>query len=256
MRMIPAIVASVGALTTTPTAHADTFFDTYQRGLAAFKLRDYAGARAEFLRAYDLRAEPIILFNIAQTYRLELRGEQALAYYKRFLAESQIAEDLRGEAERHVAALEAQQQATDAQRRHEAEAGPTEHDGTPIRITAPPMDRGETRAIPSTSSERHVPIASWISFGVGGLGLVGAVGFGVLGLRREHELHALVNPSAHDTVVVERLQLATNLSLAVTGAAALTGVVWYFVAPAHTARTSLALAPRDRGWSVTWSATF
>ena len=60
-----------------PPAAADTFYDTYQRGLAAFKAKNYADARAEFLRAYDLRSEPVILFNVAQTYRLEQRPDQA-----------------------------------------------------------------------------------------------------------------------------------------------------------------------------------
>src|SRR5215470_12320937 len=93
---------------TTADVTADVFYETYQRGLAAFKAEDYAGARADFLRAYDLRPKPVILFNIAQTYRFELNPEQALMYYKRFLTESKITEDLRKEAESYVIDLEAE----------------------------------------------------------------------------------------------------------------------------------------------------
>src|ERR1041384_1381369 len=106
------------------TAQADVFYDTYQRGLAAFKARDYTEARSEFLRAYDLRPEPIILFNVAQTYRLELHAEQALIYYRRFLAESKISEDLRDEAQAYVTALEADQRAQEEQKKREASVGP------------------------------------------------------------------------------------------------------------------------------------
>src|SRR6185436_9467376 len=119
------------------TATADAFYDTYQRGLAAFKARDYANARSEFLRAYDLRPEPVILFNVAQTYRLELSSEQALVYYKRFLAESKIAEDLRDEAQGYVAALQVEQKAREAKTKIEANDGPKERDGTPVKVTMP-----------------------------------------------------------------------------------------------------------------------
>src|ERR1041384_552734 len=87
------------------TAQADVFYDTYQRGLAAFKARDYTEARSEFLRAYDLRP-------------------QALIYYRRFLAESKISEDLRDEAQAYVTALEADQRAQEEQKKREASVGP------------------------------------------------------------------------------------------------------------------------------------
>lgn len=131
-----------------PPAAADTFYDTYQRGLAAFKAKNYADARAEFLRAYDLRSEPVILFNVAQTYRLEQRPDQALIYYKRFLGESEIAEDLRNTARAYVAGLEAGQAARDSQAKIDADAGPKERDGAPVRMPAPPMDRS---AVPSST---------------------------------------------------------------------------------------------------------
>ena len=117
------------------TATADVFYDTYQRGLAAFKTKEYANARADFLRAYELRPEPIILFNVAQTYRLELNSEQALVYYKRFLAESKVAEDLRNQAQAYVTELEAEQKTWEAQKKVDANAGPKEHDETPIKLT-------------------------------------------------------------------------------------------------------------------------
>jgi len=125
----------------TASARADVFYDTYQHGLAAFKDKEYPNARAEFMRAYDLRPEPVILFNIAQTYRLEHNSEQALVYYKRFLTESDIAEDLRKNAQAYVTYLEAERAARDAQAKVDADVGPKERDGAPVKMAAPPMDR-------------------------------------------------------------------------------------------------------------------
>lgn len=135
------------------TVSADTFYETYQRGLVAFKAKEYSEARAEFLRAYDLRPEPVILFNIAQTYRLEFSAEQALIYYKRFLAESKIAEDLRKEAEAYVLHLETEQAARDAQARIDADSGPKERDGTPVTISVPPMDRLNSQSTQTRDSD-------------------------------------------------------------------------------------------------------
>ena len=179
------------------TATADAFYDTYQRGLAAFKARDYANARSEFLRAYDLRPEPVILFNVAQTYRLELSSEQALVYYKRFLAESKIAEDLRDEAQGYVAALQVEQKAREAKTKIEANDGPKERDGTPVKVTMPPMDRH--RPPSSTTASSAAPVDALrdarddgrarnstrvLTIAVAGAGVVllgGAVGFGLSG---------------------------------------------------------------------------
>src|SRR5687768_13158318 len=123
------------------SASADEFYGTYQSGMAHFHARDYSKARADYLAAYNLRAEPIVLFNIAQTYRLESNVNKALEYYKKFLAESKIAEDLRNEAESYVAKLEEEATAAEAARRRLAETGPREADGTPVRVGDPPMNK-------------------------------------------------------------------------------------------------------------------
>ncbi len=255
------------------TAAADAFYDAYQRGLAAFKAQDYSGARTEFVHAYDLRAEPIVLFNIAQCYRLEQNPEQALAHYRRFLAESKIAEDLRAEAQRHVSELEALQQTREAQRKVEAEAGPKESDGSAVTMpTSPPVDRRPaTLAAPpeplvsrppaeemtGSQRRRRVPMASKIALGIGGAGAVGGVVLGILGSRAESDLQANPNATQPDADRVERYEAAINLSWGIAAAATLTGVAVYLVTPRHSGgRRAVVVAPSHGGWTASMAGSF
>jgi tetratricopeptide (TPR) repeat protein len=200
MTTLTRTIALVALLAVTRPARADEFYDTYQAGLAAFKAKDYSNARAVFLKAYDIRPEPILLYNIAQTYRLESNATEALVYYKRFLAESKIAEDLRNEAQKYVTELEAQaQKAADQQQRSDA-TGPTNADGTPARVLAPPMDRpthadsvAATKAVPADDSDDTSPSETphentgrrTLAFAIGGGGIALAGGALALELSAE-----------------------------------------------------------------------
>lgn len=62
-------------------------------------------AIAEFRRAYELRAEPRYLFDIAEGYRLLGLRDQALFFYQRYLSAAPEASD-REEVEEQIAALE------------------------------------------------------------------------------------------------------------------------------------------------------
>ncbi len=254
------------------TVVADPFYDSYERGLAAFKASDYPGARAEFVKAYDLRAEPLVLFNIAQCYRLEQDPEQAIVFYRRFLAESKIAQDLREEAQRHVDDLEAQQQARNAQRRIEADAGPKEQDGSTVTMPpSPPIERRPAThpvtdapkpASAASSVEverrRRVPTASKIALGIGGASAAGGIVLGILGKRAESKLQGDPNATQADADRVERYETAINVSWGIAAAATITSVIVYFVAPTYNSdRTSVVVAPdRSGGWVASVSASF
>ncbi len=253
-------------------ASADAFYDTYQRGLAAFKARDYAAARVEFQRAYDLRAEPLVLFNIAQTYRLEESPEQALVYYRRFLAESKIAEDLRAEAQRHVTDLEAQQAKRDAQRELEANTGPKEPDGSAVTVppslpierplvsptaVAEPQDETTAPGPSVIARRRRVPTSSKIALGVGAAGAAGSVLFGILGKRAESDLQDNPNATQADADGVEAYETAINVSLGIAAAATVTSVLFYVVAPAYSSDGAIVVSPtRAGGWAATLTLAY
>lgn len=66
-------------------ADDEAFNSTTQRGYDFFDAGNYAAARAEFEKAYQMRPDPLLLFNIASTHRREGKDKVALAYYTKFL---------------------------------------------------------------------------------------------------------------------------------------------------------------------------
>jgi tetratricopeptide (TPR) repeat protein len=74
-------------------------------GLQAQKLRDYDTAIKLYTKAYELVPHPVLLFNMAQAYRLAGRFEQALTLYQKYLdedphgSEARTARDLVAEIE-------------------------------------------------------------------------------------------------------------------------------------------------------------
>ena len=69
------------------------------------QLGRYEEAVGEFRRAYELRADPRLLFEIAETYRRLGASDQARFYYERYLASAPAAAD-RDEVEAKIAALQ------------------------------------------------------------------------------------------------------------------------------------------------------
>jgi tetratricopeptide (TPR) repeat protein len=55
------------------------------QGAERFEAGDYAGARAAFRRAFMIHRSPVLLFNIASTYRREQSYAEAIQLYKRFI---------------------------------------------------------------------------------------------------------------------------------------------------------------------------
>jgi tetratricopeptide (TPR) repeat protein len=75
------------------------------QGHRLYQLGRYQEAIAEYRRAYELRADPPFLFQIAESYRQLGATEQALFYYDRFLAGAGDGPD-RDAAEERVNELE------------------------------------------------------------------------------------------------------------------------------------------------------
>ena len=83
------------------------------QGHRLYQLGQYQEAIAEFRRAYELKAEPRFLEQIAEAYRQLGGTEQALFYYDRYLAAAPDAPD-RGAIEQRVAELESLRMAPSA----------------------------------------------------------------------------------------------------------------------------------------------
>jgi len=77
----------------------------FHRGVALFNEADYAGALAEFKKAYDIAPNPAVLYNIGQTH-FQLRSyAAALQVFERYLAEAGASAEHRAEAEANVETL-------------------------------------------------------------------------------------------------------------------------------------------------------
>ncbi|MBP6836377.1 MAG: hypothetical protein KA190_03690 [Kofleriaceae bacterium] len=82
------IGGAIGVTAQAPAAHADqeaAYERAFRKGTELFESGQWAEARAQFERARELDPRPVLLFNIASTYRREGDLAQARVYYKRFL---------------------------------------------------------------------------------------------------------------------------------------------------------------------------
>ena len=99
-------------------AHADTPPDAktiYRHGTAAYALGKYEEAAKEYETAFELRADPALLYNAAQAHRLAGHNARALELYTSYLRIYGSVVANRAEVQRHIAnlkeALEAEQHA-------------------------------------------------------------------------------------------------------------------------------------------------
>src|SRR5450432_3997317 len=66
-------------------ADAVTAREHYQRGTPGYDLGRYADAIKEFEAAYEIKNDPALLYNLAQSHRLAGNSEQALHVYRTYL---------------------------------------------------------------------------------------------------------------------------------------------------------------------------
>jgi tetratricopeptide (TPR) repeat protein len=79
----------------------------YRRGTTLYDLGNYLAAAAEFAKAYGCRDDAVLLYNIAQSYRLARRMPEARDYYHAYLERAPRASN-RAEVERKIADLDQQ----------------------------------------------------------------------------------------------------------------------------------------------------
>jgi tetratricopeptide (TPR) repeat protein len=226
-------------------AFADEFDDTINRGTALFNNKEYAKARGEYLRAYEIRKDPQALFAIAQTYRYEGNFKEAIEWYNKFLADSQAAQDLRTEAEAYLKESVTRQKAIDDSNRNaQVPVSPTTTTPRPVQA--------------DTVRTRRIPLGSKIAAGVTGAGVIASLILTKRGLDKEKDFDALPAPTPKDADKVESAQNLINISWGITAAAAVTSVVIYFVAPSYSNESKkVVIAPtRDGGWSAAFTARF
>jgi tetratricopeptide (TPR) repeat protein len=79
----------------------------FEAGSRAFNLGEFKRAAEEYREAYRLKPDPGLLYNIAQSYRLDKNLEQALFFYRSYLRNSPEPAQ-RNEVKQRIASLETQ----------------------------------------------------------------------------------------------------------------------------------------------------
>jgi len=100
----------------------------YEEGTKAFNLGEFPRAITEFKAAYNAKADPSLLYNIAQSYRLQGDAAQAVFFYKSFLRNMPAAPN-RKEVEGRIRTLDKQ---VEEQRKEPVPLVP------PPAVTSPP----------------------------------------------------------------------------------------------------------------------
>jgi hypothetical protein len=149
----------------------------YEAGDKAFRLGNFEMAARQFRSAYELFPTPLLLWNLAQTYRQLNDHKQALFFYKQF-----VAADTTG-AEHDSALKRIQELEELVEKERNAQEAPPAGPTKPATLESPTPP---PPAVVESKKETPVYRKWWLWTAVGGVVVVGlAVGLGV-GLTVNH----------------------------------------------------------------------
>jgi len=109
----------------------------YDRATRAYDLGKYPEAVDEYQKVYEIDGDPVMLYNIAQAYRLNDQPQEAIHFYRRYLQRAPEARN-REDVERKIAA---QEKLIDDKRKAAAAVQP------PPVTTPPPPPKPKVEAV-------------------------------------------------------------------------------------------------------------
>ncbi len=205
----------------------------YERATRAYDLQKYGEAIDEYQKAYEIGGDPPMLYNIAQSYRLNDQPAEAIRYYRRYLQRAPDARN-REYVERKIADLE---RLIDERRKAAAAATPPPVTTPPV-LVAPPVVTPPPPVVtppvtpppPPPESSLAAPVVGWSMIGAGAI----ADGIAVYeGLRAKQKGDELTRQSKVGTEVfdpsIESAGKTANIAAIVLGiggtALAITGAI-------------------------------
>jgi hypothetical protein len=239
----------------------DLYREAVARGAKRFQDGEYHAARREFQLAYDIHAEPILLFNIASTHRRQGNDDLALAYYRRFLAEADDGDSRRALAIKTIAELEA---------RMDREARAESQSADPARKPAARgrrvVKRLAAQPAPSRGPERPTGnVMRWTGVAAGAVALT-SFAFAWQATREargvEQYLESLPSDQAWDQAQVDAYnhgQAASRRAIIFSvagGALATTGVVLFVVGQHRANQAEVAVTPESGGAGLVMKGRF
>jgi len=213
----------------------------YDKGMKAYTLGHFPEAIEEFEKAYEMRSEPIFLYNIAQSHRQSNSPQRAIFFYRRYLEADPNVKN-RAEIEKRIKDMETQ---LNAQKEHPG-ATMTTAPGTvaaPTPVPSPGPQPGPASVQPSPTPEatvavaqptesahqgRGLRIAGIVSASVGVAAVVTGIAFGLHANSLQDEAYkGTYNDSKlQDSKSFRTLQW---VSIGIGGAAVVTGGVLYYL---------------------------
>jgi tetratricopeptide (TPR) repeat protein len=207
----------------------------FRHGTSAFNLGHYLEAVAEYEAAYEAKPDPVLLYNIAQAYRLAGENRSAVRVYKSFLHQLPEAPQ-RAEVERRIAEL---QQAMENEERAKAKAAADAEAARASKAVvqapvAPPAAQPADKA-PAWYQDRTA-----MALGIVGVAALGAgVGLAVMGSQNLSDAPNAPDLQDHDNLRSRgiALEAAGYASLGVGAALCIGAAIKWSVRPKH-ARTA------------------
>ena len=216
-------------------------------GMKHYTLGHFSEAIEEFEKAYDIKPEPIFLYNIGQSHWQNQDFKRAIFFYRRYLDAAPQGK-YRVQIEQRIIDLEkalAEEKAMAMEKEKERAATPAvapapvlpAPEPEPVQPPPPP----EPAEVGSASSGRGLRIAGIVVSSVGLVGIGAGIAFGV----HSANLYSQANSGTYDQSKLDSSDTFRTLewvAMGVGGAALATGVVLYIVGATKPSR-SLSMVP-------------
>jgi tetratricopeptide (TPR) repeat protein len=276
-----AAIAALGlGLATAPSAHAQAPAPANSNTAAAdaalaegrrlYDLQEWDKAIAKFKEAYTLRDDVPALFNIAQSYRLKGDCTNALSFYKTF--KRKFPTENAAKVDKFIADMEACAKTQPAPPLTTPAITTTPTTTTPEippTTTTPPVVPPTSTTTPPVTPPTTQPeaggngmrVASYVLFGVGGVGIISGV---VFGLKARGKADDAENPGSGMTTWDPDIQSAGRrdnkiaiASFAVGGAAIVGGAVLFVLSGKSSSESpAMTFVPADGGGTMVYAGRF
>lgn len=231
---LSAPVTPVAAQSGEAAGESDGFQDALDAALADYEGRRYEQAAAGFQAAFEIRAEPELMYNIARSYERALRREEAVTAYDRFLQLPGTTSEMRSRALTARNSLQAELAAMAGP----AEPAPTE----PVQAatTQESARRHGDASDDGGGGGGDLAPVGWVLVGLGVAAIaVGAV-FGGVALASNDEFNATTDRDDQLRLQseVRRYALLTDILIGTGAGVTIAGIVFLIVDLASTSSST------------------
>jgi hypothetical protein len=193
----------------------------YEKATRAYDVQKYGEAVDEYQKAYEIGGDPAMLYNVAQSFRLNEQLQEALRFYRRYLQRSPNARN-REDVERKIAELE---KTLEEKRKAAAAVPPPPVAPAPVVVAPLPVQEPP----PSNEGGTGQRIAGIVIASVGGAALITAAITGKMASDKGDKLtQASMTGGTFDPNLESNgkmLNTVTIVSAIVGGAAVVTGAI-------------------------------